>query len=569
MKEFPQSELSPEEKKETDEIAKEMLSKWVPEEHKDDYNVPSVVKKTEEKPAEQLPDVSYTPEEKRKLIQERATTSSAALRSGKAEKALEGDVVQNEKGENVELKSDHLLMNENEKGAEFIEKARKEMEEELMAAKEKAERDAEAEKMAEFYDKGLQMGEPKKEEENVVNVTVNLYDAPKNGEQFPAKESRERPLTIKERLRNWKESLVIKLFGPKKKEKKTAKEPEAHYIPEKSDNLSIEENDKEKTGSFVKKEPWFWKSSKERIKGFFTIGWWEIHQAEKFRSSAKKVSRDVERLSERINPITQLSLEDAWAEAERIQAGLAQEGMKEGAGAKSENYEKLSNAISAEKRARNELLVEDIINDARRNLENRLRGYKGGKWFSYKDAGGNEVHNDPKKIAAMITELREKLLTLQNGAVEADAKEFAKIIRSNLDPIHWRRYVYGGIEALLAIGGIKLIFTSSISTAVQEGAKETVQIAREVIKMRRMVKIVKDPWTTTKLWLQQDAGIPDPTDQQIMAADKILSHTNGFGVKIWEKAGAPLDTQLSVDTMLDYGDVMKNIDWIKSLTSLF
>jgi len=256
-------------------------------------------------------------------------------------------------------------------------------------------------------------------------------------------------------------------------------------------------------------------------------------------------------MSSIIYATSNLSFEEAYEEAYKIQSALAEEGKPGGKGVEAKDYEKISSAISAEKIARNKIYVEYIVGDTRKNLENRLK--------KYRDSSGKQIILDKNKVGNMVNELRLKLLSLENGVVKADVKDFSKIIKDNLDPKYWKRYIYGGVEAALGFSGWWWLWTKSGFLGGAEAAKAAVGGAETgEIPMDQHI------WGTVKQYLMQN-GVPDPTNQQIMEGAKIIAEDNGIGVKIWGINGTPLDTQMAQGYLLKFGTLVKKLAWIKTL----
>jgi len=327
---------------------------------------------------------------------------------------------------------------------------------------------------------------------------------------------------------------------------------------------NISESDSEKE-SWLNKERrekiWGW--TKERLKGLATFGFWEVHRAEQFRSAKKKVGKELSKKSETVRRTENLSLEDAHDEALRIQANLALEGKPGGKGATSEDYERLSNAISREKHIENQIYVSYLVKNAESTLRERLKKYKN-------EFGKNVL--DETKIKEAMAELKGKLLSLENGALEADTKDFSKVIKDKLDPKYWRRYIYGGAEAALGFAGWSWLSGKAASwwygggeAAKAMGGAEAGKAASSVAEaLPEEMPMDQHIWGTVKEYLTQN-GVPNPTDQQIMEGSKIIAHDNGIGVKIWGVDGAPLDTNMQQGYLLKFGGLVKKIAWLKTL----
>lgn len=294
-----------------------------------------------------------------------------------------------------------------------------------------------------------------------------------------------------------------------------------------------------------------------------TFGFWEVHRAEQFRSAKKKVGKELSGKSESIGRTKNLSFEEAYDEAFKIQARLALEGKVGGKGAISEDYDRLSDAISREKQAENQIYIGYLVKNAESTLRERLKKYQN-------EFGKNVL--DETKIKSAMSELKTKLLSLEDGALEADTKDFSKVIKDKLDPKYWRRYIYGGAEAALGFAGWQWLSGKAASwwyggggVAKAVGGAEIGKAAGAAAEaMPEGVPMDQHIWGTVKEYLAQN-GVPNPTDHQIMEGSKIIAHDNGIGVKIWGVDGAPMDTNMQQGHLLKIGGLIKKLAWLKAL----
>ncbi len=295
-----------------------------------------------------------------------------------------------------------------------------------------------------------------------------------------------------------------------------------------------------------KKSWWGW--VKERVKGVATFGFWEFHQAERFRRNKKKTSKEIAEAGESIGKTENLSLEDALEEAEMMRV------MAEGtdvANPESADYENYSRIISGHKIEENNKRIDAIVADSSATLQDRMA--------KYKDEFGKVVSADERIMAGFEATLRNSLLELQNGQKESDAKEFNKIIKDRLDPHYWRRYVYGALETVLGIWGAKVMITKIAASEWWFG-KKAVDIGMEAgqgtAEQSDQIPMHDHIWGTAKEWLKQH-GISNPTNKEVMDLSKQIATDNNIGVKEWGIPGNPLDTHMQQGHLLKFGGTSK------------
>lgn len=206
---------------------------------------------------------------------------------------------------------------------------------------------------------------------------------------------------------------------------------------------------------------------KGRLKGIATLGFWEYKEATKFRGGTKNVGENIADMANVIKAQHDLSPEDAMAEAIEEKKRMEAAGMD----ATRENYEKLSNDITAEKIKENNAHIDKIIQAAVAQLMIKIRKYRG-------QADDKEVMLDQEKVHAMVSELYGELNKLRDGGVRRDMANYTEVIRKNLDKRYWARYVYGLLETVLAGVGIGYIAEAVLPAAGAEsigGAAATVE----------------------------------------------------------------------------------------------
>ncbi len=310
-----------------------------------------------------------------------------------------------------------------------------------------------------------------------------------------------------------------------------------------------------------KKSWWGW--VKERVKGVATFGFWEFHQAERFRRNKKKTSKEIAEAGESIRKTENLSLEDALEEAEMMRV------MAEGtdvANPESADYENYSRIISGHKIEENNKRIDAIVAESSATLQGRMA--------KYKDEFGKVVSADERIMAGFEATLRNSLLELQNGQKESDAKEFNKIIKDRLDPNYWRRYVYGALETVLGIWGAKIMITNIAASkwwlgkkavdigleagqgTAEQSVSEIASTAAEAITESDQIPMHDHIWGTAKEWLKQH-GISNPTNKEVMDLSKQIVTDSNIGVKEWGISGNPLDTHMQQGHLLKFGGASK------------
>jgi len=363
------------------------------------------------------------------------------------------------------------------------------------------------------------------------------------------------------------EDRIHELEGGRKEKEENVPIPEPIPVPPKPEPVptplppevpsrvrEILEKDKEK------KNWWGW--VKERVKGLATFGFWEFHQAERFRSNKSEVSKQIKESADRIRKTENLSLEDALVEAKIMQMIAEGRGLNN---PENKDYQKFSEIITGHKVEENNKRIEIIVANSTKELKDRLT--------KYRDEFGKVIIKDPAVIAKFQEGLRESLLRLQNGRVESDTKRFNEIITNRLDPNYWRRYVYGALEMALMALGFNVV-VGKIATSKWWLGKKVADIAPDIGGtppnfINLPPEYVPDElamkdtiWRSAREWLQGN-GVPNPTNQEIMNVSKQVATDNGIGVKIWDIPGQPLDTNMQQGFLLKFGGASKILTAIK------
>jgi len=302
-----------------------------------------------------------------------------------------------------------------------------------------------------------------------------------------------------------------------------------------------------------------WGFLKERLKGVATFGIWEFHQAEKFRAATRDIGKDVNAQSRIIEEESGLSKEEALKEAEEMRSAFEKINREPTA----QEYELMSQSISAEKIKFNERVIENIIQDATKSLEDRLE--KRSLLQGYRSADVGKKVLTPEKIALLQERMRHQLNGMRNGQVRGDFKQYAQLMRRNLDPGWWKRYIYGGVE--VALDGLALHLVTAPGAAAAEaapahaigGAPNVVPPPAELVDpMHQTI------WRTTAEFLKAH-GIANPTNAQIMEGSKLVAQGNHIGVNVWNIPGNPLDTHMQAGYLLKLKPLVENLARIQAM----
>lgn len=275
----------------------------------------------------------------------------------------------------------------------------------------------------------------------------------------------------------------------------------------------------------------------ERLKGFFTLGWWEVHVAEKFRVATRDVGRDISAQSRLIRQEEGLlSEEDARDEANRMRELFRIAGLE---APTERQYEQLSQIVTSEKVANNRGMEDRIVSDALRSLEERLRRTK-----TY----GGENMVAPERLRAVEERIRNSIRAQRRGQADEDILNFTRRIRGALDPEWYKRYVAAGVEMVLGAVALKWVATYAVGnffggfdpTTTVEFAKEATRNLKDTI------------WGEAKRILIEK-GVPAPVDSQIMELSKVIATDSKVGVSEWNIPGTPLDVHGKAGMLLHVG----------------
>ncbi|MBI2482399.1 MAG: hypothetical protein HYV76_02455 [Candidatus Vogelbacteria bacterium] len=335
-----------------------------------------------------------------------------------------------------------------------------------------------------------------------------------------------------------------------------------------------------------------WRFARERIKGLSTFGFWEVHQAEGFRTKTSELAQDLSNQSASIRQESgRLSHDEAQHEAERMNSILKT--LNEGDFITADQYEATSQLVSSEKIQTNQAFEDRIVSQSLNEVQTKFLG---------KTNFRGQLILTPERLIQIEDEIRGSIKSLRHSQMTRDLINHQQLFRKNLDQEWYKRYVAAGIEAALAsvaigvvtyVGSVKVGAWwggRQVKTAIGQGAKHVIKQAvgtSEVPAISDSSNIpsggkVKDwvsnflggkradpeslslpelsieeevlltdgnLWNITKNYLVHH-GVNNPTDAQILEAAKEAAKENGIGVKEWGISGKISDRQLSPGTVI-------------------
>ncbi len=286
-------------------------------------------------------------------------------------------------------------------------------------------------------------------------------------------------------------------------------------------------------------KPKVWGWLKERAKGFASFGFWELHQAERFRTAKKEISGDISTEAGNLEKTHHLSLEDALREAQNMRLMREAEGLNR---MDKKDYERYSELITKDKKDVNSRIMGGIIDSSMAEIAKRLE--------KYRSASGLKVAELEKNKEEFRKQLTGALAELQDGQIEADVKKFDAIIKDSFDPNYWSRYVYGGLEAALETVGLKILITKLAAAEVVK-AKGGFAAAKEAAGESGNLTMKDSVWKTAKLWLRHH-GVTHPTNSEVMQLSKQMAADNHIGVAPWHVTGSPMDIHMKQGYLLKW-----------------
>ncbi|MBI2057914.1 MAG: hypothetical protein HYT63_02945 [Candidatus Yanofskybacteria bacterium] len=364
---------------------------------------------------------------------------------------------------------------------------------------------------------------------------VEVFEEPNDPEISRLEgESEEKKEELKEKKQGWGEKFkkgVKSLFEKRKKENKKEDKKTEETIDTRTPEEKIASGEEyldesgfihnQKEGKGYKKVNGF---LAERAKGFVGgLGWWESHQAEKFRLGTKEAGIDSKAQAQLIEQEEGLlDFDDAWEEAHEIERKRVGEERvfkeKYGVGEKEARYAAimwLSDKISQRKKEYNQKVEDKIVALALAKLEEKL---KNKSWVEeYKAAYGGAVIS-PEKMQEVEKKMREKIGELRKGQSKKDLVDFIKLSRQSLDKNWWHRYIYTAVDAVLAGLMLKWVVGKYL------GGKAVEAVAGKGGAGKALEWGMKDHvWGETKRFLIQK-GV-DPR-QRMGTKERDFRHTN-------------------------------------------
>lgn len=250
----------------------------------------------------------------------------------------------------------------------------------------------------------------------------------------------------------------------------------------------------------------------ERGKGILSAGIWEVRQAWRFQRGTKLSAENLEQGSKFIQ------VEDE-AEGDRIYNEI-HDLMKENniTTVTAPEFMDIAQKVTAEKATENNARIDVLVKNTIENLKEKLVKYRG--------QGTAETVLTPENFAAIEADLRTQLGKMRGGATLKDVKNFAKVMRDNMDKKWWLRYVYAPLElSLLGYLGYTYLPWSRWLSGVD------IISAGEDMPMEEAGKRYMDNnlWEESKEQLKE-LGIDNPTNAEIQSVDSAAAQENNIRV---------------------------------------
>lgn len=271
---------------------------------------------------------------------------------------------------------------------------------------------------------------------------------------------------------------------------------------------------------------WGW--LKERGKGILSLGIWELHQAERFRTKTKEVANDTEALAGLIQQERNLLPEEAEKEAWETVAELKKNNLDISA----PEFYQINKDITERKRKENNDEIEYIIKSAVSNLAEKLAKYRG--------ESGQDILTRENQLA-FEADLRGELNKMRDGAARKDFINFAKLMRRNLDRDWWIRYTWTANEAIWGFSGINWLVMKyealkaaqllAVEKAAIGGTEAGIAAAHESL----MGHLQQSIWQDLANSGVPTEKLPELTDQVLKSnnlSDRVLEGIKG-GLDAW------------------------------------
>lgn len=252
----------------------------------------------------------------------------------------------------------------------------------------------------------------------------------------------------------------------------------------------------------------------ERGKGILSAGIWEVRQAWRFQRGTKLAASGAEAISALIHVE---NIDEAQEKANEILQIMKENNITT---VTAPEFLDIAKKVTSEKAAENNDRIDYIIKNAVDTLKERVAQYKG--------QATAETVLTPENLKAVEDELRMQLNKFRDGATMRDVKNFARVMRDNMDKRWWLRYVYAPLEASLLgyLGYHYLPWSRWLGGGDLLPGGEDVALSPEETGQRYMDN---NMWEESKEHLKE-LGVDDPTNEEIQAVDNAAGQENNIRV---------------------------------------
>jgi len=283
----------------------------------------------------------------------------------------------------------------------------------------------------------------------------------------------------------------------------------------------------------------------QRALGLLTFGGLDAYKANQFRKGTKSVAEQAGAYAGDIEQQQNFSSVEA-AQIDAMEMG-------DTTGLDVSAVEKLSQEVTDRKIKDNDARINEIIISVISGLEEKLKKYKG-------DRGENVLTEEAKDKIAI--DLQNRLNDMRYSTIGADAKAIKKMLRENLDPDWWHRYVWAGLELA---GASTIVYLGGPLLASKFAAMKTGGVASKEVAQ---VALKDTVWAEAKRQLIAH-GVTNPTSIQIQQVTTKFCADSGIqvmegGKLLWAKtAGGKF-----VDTILAKGVAIKISGGLKLIAGM-
>ncbi|OGN01998.1 MAG: hypothetical protein A2651_00260 [Candidatus Yanofskybacteria bacterium RIFCSPHIGHO2_01_FULL_42_12] len=252
----------------------------------------------------------------------------------------------------------------------------------------------------------------------------------------------------------------------------------------------------------------------ERGKGILSAGIWEVRQAWRFQKGTKLAADDLEALSAGINIE---NADEAQEKANEILRIMRENNITT---VTAPEFVGIAKNVTYEKAAENNDRIEYIIKNAIDTFKERVAKYRG--------QATAETVLTPENIKEVENDLRMQLNKFRDGATMEDVKNFAKVMRDNMDKRWWLRYVYAPLEASLLgyLGYTYLPWSRWFGGGDLVPGGEDIALSPEETGQRYMDH---NMWEESREHLKE-IGVENPTNEDIQAVDSAAAQENNIHV---------------------------------------